>query len=116
MPRTHLFLRVQAEGTPWITDVGFGNMSLTAALLFEVDLAQPTLHENRRIVRDGKLYEQPCSRSSRSGPAAVGCRRRKTQVGLLNSAVLFAVSGMTGKWKSHFEQGTASASSSCARS
>jgi N-hydroxyarylamine O-acetyltransferase len=56
MPRTHLCLRVQAEGAPWITDVGFGNMSLTAALRFEADSAQPTPHEQRRIVREGELY------------------------------------------------------------
>ena len=56
MPRTHLFLRVEAGGTRWITDVGFGNNSLTAALRMELDSAQVTPHERRRIVRDGELF------------------------------------------------------------
>jgi N-hydroxyarylamine O-acetyltransferase len=56
-PRTHLFLRVVLEdGSVWLTDVGIGSMSLTAAIRFELDLEQPTPHEPRRLVRDGDRY------------------------------------------------------------
>ncbi|MEY4580531.1 MAG: hypothetical protein RL701_5234 [Pseudomonadota bacterium] len=56
--RTHLFLRVELDGVSWLTDVGFGGMSLTAALRFELELAQATPHEPRRIVREGDHYLQ----------------------------------------------------------
>jgi N-hydroxyarylamine O-acetyltransferase len=55
-PRTHLCLRVQVAGEPWLTDVGVGGLSLTAAIRLEPDLVQATPHETRRIVRDGALY------------------------------------------------------------
>jgi len=56
-PRTHLFVRVDMEdGSVWLTDVGVGSMSLTAAIRFELDLEQVTPHEPRRIVRDGDRY------------------------------------------------------------
>lgn len=56
-PRTHLFLRVVLEdGSVWLTDVGIGSMSLTAAIRFELDVEQTTPHEPRRLVRDGDRY------------------------------------------------------------
>jgi N-hydroxyarylamine O-acetyltransferase len=55
-PRTHLFLRVEVDGRPWLTDVGIGAQSLTAAIRFEPDVEQPTPHEPRRIVRAGERW------------------------------------------------------------
>ena len=56
-PRTHLFVRVVlADGSVWLTDVGIGSMSLTAAIRFELNLVQTTPHEPRRIVQDGERY------------------------------------------------------------
>jgi N-hydroxyarylamine O-acetyltransferase len=52
-PRTHVFLRVELDGASWLTDVGVGGMSLTAALKLEADVEQPTPHEPRRLVREG---------------------------------------------------------------
>jgi len=54
--RTHMFLRVTINGSSWLTDVGIGSMSLTAAIRFAVDLVQETPHETRRIVREGERY------------------------------------------------------------
>lgn len=56
-PRTHLFVRIVLEdGSVWLSDVGIGSMSLTAAIRFEPELVQSTPHEPRRIVRDGACY------------------------------------------------------------
>jgi N-hydroxyarylamine O-acetyltransferase len=55
-PRTHLFLRVELDGRPWLTDVGIGALSLTSAIRFEPDLEQETAHEPRRIVRAGDRW------------------------------------------------------------
>jgi N-hydroxyarylamine O-acetyltransferase len=54
--RTHMFLRVQAGGGTWLTDVGVGAASLTSAIRFELDIEQATPHESRRIVREGDRY------------------------------------------------------------
>ena len=40
--RTHLFLSVQIDGTPWVADVGVGSMSLTSAFRLDLDGEQPT--------------------------------------------------------------------------
>jgi N-hydroxyarylamine O-acetyltransferase len=55
-PRTHLFVRVEIEGEPWLADVGVGALSLTSAIRLQVDDTQPTPHEPRRIVREGELW------------------------------------------------------------
>lgn len=55
-PRTHVFLRVELGGESWLTDVGVGALSLTAALRLELDAEQSTPHEPRRIVREGERY------------------------------------------------------------
>lgn len=55
-PRTHVFVRVELDGESWLTDVGVGALSLTAALRLELDTAQTTPHETRRIVREGGRY------------------------------------------------------------
>ena len=52
-PRTHLFLRVEIDGVPWMADVGLGGNTPTAPLRLDVfDTPQPTPHGARRIVRE----------------------------------------------------------------
>ncbi|MBP3956055.1 arylamine N-acetyltransferase [Gemmata sp. G18] len=52
-PRTHLFLRVEAEGGSWLADVGLGGLTPTTPLrIDQLDTEQPTPHETRRIVRE----------------------------------------------------------------
>jgi N-hydroxyarylamine O-acetyltransferase len=55
-PRTHMFIRVGLDGESWLTDVGVGGASLTAAIRLDSDDEQSTPHESRRIVRDGGRY------------------------------------------------------------
>lgn len=58
-PRTHLFLRVHFADGDWLTDVGFGGSSLSAALRLEFETEQTTPHERRRLTRDGdRLFHQ----------------------------------------------------------
>ncbi len=54
-PRTHLFVRVELEGEPWMADVGIGALSLTSAIRLDTEQEQATPHETRRIVREGGL-------------------------------------------------------------
>ena len=54
--RTHLFLSVQIDAVPWVADVGVGSMSLTSAFRLDLEGEQPTLHEPRRILREGSRY------------------------------------------------------------
>ena len=57
--RTHLFLRVHLADGDWLTDVGLGGASLTAALRLEFETPQATPHESRRLTReDGRLFHQ----------------------------------------------------------
>lgn len=59
LPRTHLVLEVTIADEVWITDVGVGAASLTAALRLVADVEQATPHEPHRFVRtDGKWYHQ----------------------------------------------------------
>jgi len=55
-PRTHLLLKVELDSAAWITDVGVGAASLTAAIRFEPELEQSTPHDQRRIIREGHKY------------------------------------------------------------
>ncbi|WGS53640.1 arylamine N-acetyltransferase [Paraburkholderia sp. D15] len=41
-PRSHMVLRVDIDDEPWIADVGFGSVTLTAPLRLTVGLAQAT--------------------------------------------------------------------------
>jgi N-hydroxyarylamine O-acetyltransferase len=60
-PRTHLLLQVLLDGERWLTDVGMGASSLTAAIRFELDREQSTPHDTRRVVRNGeKYFHQVC--------------------------------------------------------
>jgi N-hydroxyarylamine O-acetyltransferase len=49
--RTHMLLLVSAGQEPYIADVGFGGLTLTAPLRVEVDVEQATPHEPFRLVR-----------------------------------------------------------------
>ena len=55
--RTHLFVRVELDGVPWLADVGVGALSPTAALRLDTEDEQATPHEPRRIVRAGRWHE-----------------------------------------------------------
>jgi N-hydroxyarylamine O-acetyltransferase len=58
-PRTHVFVRVEIEGTSWLADVGIGGLSLTSAIRLETGDEQTTPHESRRIVREAaRLFHQ----------------------------------------------------------
>lgn len=49
--RSHMLIELEIEGKSYIADVGFGGLTLTTPLLFEVDLEQTTSHEMFRIGR-----------------------------------------------------------------
>lgn len=58
-PRTHLFVKVDLAGQPWMVDCGIGGFSLTAAIQMAEEMEQPTPHETRRIIREGtRLFHQ----------------------------------------------------------
>lgn len=50
MPRTHMVLKVNVAGEDWLADVGFGGCVPTAPLRLAERGAQPTDHENFRVV------------------------------------------------------------------
>lgn len=52
-PRTHMLVRVDLEGRPYIADVGFGGITLTGPLRLEADVEQSTPHEPFRLRRAG---------------------------------------------------------------
>lgn len=54
--RSHMLLEVGVEGAPWIADVGFGGLTLTAPLRFVADEVQDTPHEAHRLLREGSGY------------------------------------------------------------
>jgi len=57
--RTHLFLKVEIDGAPWVADCGVGSMSLTGSFRLDVEGEQPTPHEPRRIIREsGAFFHQ----------------------------------------------------------
>jgi N-hydroxyarylamine O-acetyltransferase len=49
--RTHMLLRVEAEGKSWLADAGFGGNTPTGPLEFVPDIEQTTPHESFRLVR-----------------------------------------------------------------
>lgn len=49
--RTHMLLRVEAEGKPWLADVGFGGNTPTGPLQLVPDIEQATPHEPFRLIR-----------------------------------------------------------------
>ena len=52
--RTHLVVRVELDAS-WLLDVGIGALSMSAAIRLDTAEPQATLHEPRRLVRDGNL-------------------------------------------------------------
>ncbi|MFZ9681681.1 MAG: arylamine N-acetyltransferase family protein [Cephaloticoccus sp.] len=58
-PLTHMVLRVEIAGAPWLADVGFGGVGTPAPLRLDTDAEQPTSHEPRRLRwRDGLHVHQ----------------------------------------------------------
>jgi len=55
-PRTHMLLRVDMADGPWIADVGFGAITLTAPLRLQEELEQETPHETFRLDRAGDYW------------------------------------------------------------
>ena len=65
-PRTHMCLRVDIDGVPWLADVGIGGLTPSAPLRLDTDRPQATRHETHRIVdEDGLRLHQ-----ARSDPDA----------------------------------------------
>jgi N-hydroxyarylamine O-acetyltransferase len=59
VPRTHMLLRVALPEGEFLADVGFGGLTLTAPLRFQIGMEQPTPHEPRRLVdSDGEIELQ----------------------------------------------------------
>ena len=56
LPRTHMLMRIDLAGQAYIADVGFGGLTLTAPLLLEAGVEQPTPHESFRLTRDGEEF------------------------------------------------------------
>jgi N-hydroxyarylamine O-acetyltransferase len=55
--RTHMVLRVRTGGEDYISDVGFGGLTLTGPLRLELDTEQETPHERFRLRRVGDELE-----------------------------------------------------------
>lgn len=54
--RSHMLMRVTAEGREYVADVGFGGLTLTAPLRLEPHAEQATPHEPHRLVPSGTGY------------------------------------------------------------
>lgn len=52
-PRTHMLLQVDLAEGPFLADVGYGNLTLTAPLRFVTDDVQATPHESFRLMAAG---------------------------------------------------------------
>jgi N-hydroxyarylamine O-acetyltransferase len=52
--RTHMLLRVEAEGTPWLADVGFGGLGILEPIPFVPDEPVEQFGWTYRVVRDGQ--------------------------------------------------------------
>lgn len=50
-PRTHMVLKVDLEDGARLVDVGFGGMTLTGPMTFDLDVVQATPHESYRLTR-----------------------------------------------------------------
>jgi N-hydroxyarylamine O-acetyltransferase len=56
LPRTHMALWVNVAGKPYLADVGFGGMTLTAPLELNSRKEQETPHELHRLACEDGLY------------------------------------------------------------
>ncbi|HUP29834.1 MAG TPA: arylamine N-acetyltransferase [Usitatibacter sp.] len=54
--RSHCLLLLEIEGQRYISDVGFGGLSLTAPLELRPGVEQATPHEPHRVVEEGEGY------------------------------------------------------------
>jgi N-hydroxyarylamine O-acetyltransferase len=54
--RGHMLLLVEIDRQRFITDVGFGGLTLTAPLLLKPDIEQQTPHENFKLTQAGENY------------------------------------------------------------
>lgn len=59
-PLTHMILRVDVAGRPWLADVGFGSVGLSAPLALDTTDEQLTPHESRRLVWEGDRITHQC--------------------------------------------------------
>jgi N-hydroxyarylamine O-acetyltransferase len=57
IPRTHMLLRVELEGSSYLADVGFGGFTPACALELMLDERQETPHEPRRLVSQGRWID-----------------------------------------------------------
>jgi len=55
--RTHMLLLVDLDDGPYVADVGFGGLTLTAPLRLQPDIEQATPHEPFRLIRAGDAFE-----------------------------------------------------------
>ena len=55
-PRGHMLLLLDIGGRTYITDVGFGGLTLTGPMRLEADVEQSTPHEPFRLIRVGDAY------------------------------------------------------------
>jgi len=55
-PRGHMLLRIDLDGKPFVADVGFGVLTLTAPLWLEPDIEQATPHEPFRLISAGQEF------------------------------------------------------------
>jgi N-hydroxyarylamine O-acetyltransferase len=55
-PIGHMLLQVILDNKPYLADVGFGGLTLTAALRLDVESAQQTTHELFRITRSDDTH------------------------------------------------------------
>jgi N-hydroxyarylamine O-acetyltransferase len=58
MPQTHMVLRVDLHGQPWLADAGFGGLGLDAPIRLDTEQEQGAGPEPRRLVRDGRQLLQ----------------------------------------------------------
>ena len=56
MPRSHMLLSIDLDGTPYIADAGFGGLTLTGPLLLQHEIEQATPHEPFRLIRTGDEF------------------------------------------------------------
>ncbi len=55
-PRSHMVLRTFVDGIPWLVDVGFGGLVLTAPLQLIPGILQTTQHETFRLIEHSYGY------------------------------------------------------------
>jgi len=64
-PRTHMLIAVNFKEGPYLADVGFGGLTLTAPLRLAADIEQETPHELFRLVHvDGRYIMQALIRDA----------------------------------------------------